>query len=923
MIRIAIVMILLFLTLHAKTAEEFEKNNQEELRLMLQSFLYINDLEDAYKTAKIGYSQDKNSIYWNQKLAEISMYRGDANEAIKYMKFIYSKTEDKKVAKQIIDYGLSSYQYEDIMRVAVLEAQKEPTKENIDRMVYIYSQVGLPQEAAEILYQEYQKNSSQKSFLTEALKIYMEMGDLISAKKIVDIIEKDKLYSRKNIELLAYFYYLKMDINSAYEVLFLSQDKKHDIKYYQLLSDLGWYLQKYKPSAKASEYLIQEDKGRLVDYERVIDVYKDTDSELALKRSLQAYEKFKLSYLFYLFANHSIKHKKFDILKELIQKVDKSTSSLKSEANYWLIKAQVYKETDEIYLAKDALNKARELEPDSLNIQLSVIFFYSDYKFYEQLKLELDRLSDRSDLPSVFYYPLASLYFSLDEVDKAAYYIDKVSISDEKSDEFIDFKFLQADIYRAKNNEYAFMQKIYEIEDILKARVKKDKTLKKDDKFLNNYLRAKVYISSADEFEDELYDAKPYLTKAHYDDLSYFWAMRTDANERAYHIYQRVEDKPLWLKFSNALAQQNHTNIENLLTRYIDTLPSSDATQGLYTDGEIAHAQTKNYEILDKNFDSQDAYIQHLELSKQRSNLFDIKFSNYNRDPLLRRYVNIKNSIYIGDGYYALGDLNYYKNSTLDDSELIDNFDDTLEFKVGLKRVFKRGYLEFKGGYCDAMESYGVYSLDGGYKINHYFNIESSISKNIEADETTQLLLGGKKDMLSFDFRWDILASTSLDLEYENNSYESQDDVDLGDGDVFRISLSHQLRNGYPDMRVGVFYYKSIYNETSGSRGVIDDIQEQENKVLPNNFYNLGMNFSYGMANSDYYTRVWRPYFEVNSYYNSESSGFDYGMSAGYGGKAFKQDHMVFGVSYAESTNGIDDRTFELFLRYKFGYAYP
>jgi len=46
-------------------------NNESELRLLLQVFLYKGDLENAYKVANIGYKAYPNSYYWNQKMADI------------------------------------------------------------------------------------------------------------------------------------------------------------------------------------------------------------------------------------------------------------------------------------------------------------------------------------------------------------------------------------------------------------------------------------------------------------------------------------------------------------------------------------------------------------------------------------------------------------------------------------------------------------------------------------------------------------------------------------------------------------------------------------------------------------------------------------------------------------------------------------
>ena len=81
------------------------------------------------------------------------------------------------------------------------------------------------------------------------------------------------------------------------------------------------------------------------------------------------------------------------------------------------------------------------------------------------------------------------------------------------------------------------------------------------------------------------------------------------------------------------------------------------------------------------------------------------------------------------------------------------------------------------------------------------------------------------------------------------------------------------------------------------------------------------MNFSYGEMYRNLYTRVWRPYFEIYPYYNSDINDFTFGLNAGIGGKVFHQDHMNIGVSYSDSVNGIGGKILEFYINYQFMYT--
>jgi len=311
-----------------------------------------------------------------------------------------------------------------------------------------------------------------------------------------------------------------------------------------------------------------------------------------------------------------------------------------------------------------------------------------------------------------------------------------------------------------------------------------------------------------------------------------------------------------------------------------------------------------------------------LEYTKERDNLLTAKASYYDRDPLLRKYITLKNSYYIANGFSLLADLKYYKNSTQDSNILIYVPKTTTEASVGVKKRLNKGSIELNIGRTYGMRNYYTADLLANYTPNQYFTLQAEAEKNGVADESIQLLIGGKKDKLGIDLSYNFLNSTSLDISIDKNKYTSQDNVYIGKGTYTQLILGHQIRNGYPDMRIEGFMEYGAFDEVAGNKGVIEELRNKKYQVLPNDFYNIGLTFNYGMQNSTIYTRVWRPYFEVSSYLNSEVNGFSYAFQAGYGGKVYTQDHLIFGVDYTNDVNGIGGSILELFLQYQFLYAH-
>ncbi|NPA59848.1 MAG: tetratricopeptide repeat protein [Epsilonproteobacteria bacterium] len=918
----------------------------EELKLMLQVFLYKGDLENAYKVASIGYNQNKTSYYWNQKMAEICQWTNRSARSMKHLRIMYEKRYDKKIEDKLIAYGSSNYQYEEIEPLVVNRARKNPTEENIDLMIKVYKEIGLPEKVVKVLDTEYRKNPKNKMLLTKALDLSLEIGDLELSKKYVNMIEQKESYTLKDAYLVAKYYYVTHDIPKAYENILQTdvkervlskkenkideiRDIKHELKltdedkYYQLKSDLGWYLQDNINAAISSKYLMYLGKARLVDYERIAFVYQKLDSKLARIAIKKAYKEYKLSYLFYSFANEAINSKTYDELNELIKEIDAEHSPLVNDSLFWIIKSQVYAHYKQKDLEKEALLHALKIDPDNYQTKLTLLWYFLDEKDIQKVKIILTEMAEDKNLDSSLYFPMAGAYFDINEINIASYYTQKLLHSNNRVTKLIEFKFLQAYIYQIQNNEPAFKSYMKEIVHDLKEQAKKDPELKKQDRWLSNYLRSSMYILHPDKFEKKLKKAKKYMTKKNYDEIAYSWAVKNNAYEKSLKIYNKMATKELWVRLSNNMIFQDHSKIENLLDWYLKSLSMGDKSQATEQDGQVALSQSVTFNGLQRNDDNQNAYIHHRDLSKRRSDDLKVKIAYLDRDPLVQDYINVYNRTYLQNAWYLYTGANFFINKSVDKTLLINVPNNTIEGSLGIRKIYDRGYLQANLKYYDSMRSYFGGSLEGKYRFSTDIVGKLILAKNRNAQDTTQLVLGGKKDMLSVDLTWNILNSTSIDLLHEQNRFDSQDGIYLGKGEYSRIDIQQQIRNGYPDIRIGVFYDFNHYKETSGTRGVIDRLQVKQYAILPSDFWNIGLNFSYGMQNSEAYTRVWRPYFEFTPYYTSETDDYNFGFNVGYGGKVWHQDHMSIGGSYSKSVNGLSGTVFELYLKYQFMYYHP
>jgi hypothetical protein len=898
--------------------------SEEELKLMVQSFLFNKDLKNAFLITSIAYKKFPTSPYWNQQMADIASWSGNPNAAINAKIFLYQKDREPKLRDEIINYGLSMYQYMLIEALVIDKTIQDPSDANVKLLIFVENAIGTPEKAAKMLKEIYAKNSANSNLLTQEFQLALDLGDLDLMKDAAEQVLKNRVYTLENVSLLAYYYYLQKDIKASYNALLLAQvsptnpsTDKVVLKYYQLLSDVGWYVQEYATAAKASKHLIDINSTRLTDYVRVVDFYTKSDSNLSMYTAKKAYLQFKQPYLFYSFADLAFKQKEYKELADIVTIVDESNSKFKNEAQYFLIKAKLSTALNEKEKALGYLNQIISMSNDDTSLQLNVFWFYIDNGWLKEAKNYMLKMENSGNVDPKYYFPFASTYYSLGEIDKANSYMQKILSSKSDIASSKDFKSLQAYIYQMQGHEESYYKTLYELKNELEAQSKESSELGNTNDYLTSYLNSSMPISGAERFETMLKNAQKHLTPESYSSLSYSWAMRNNADEMSHAIYTNSKNKELWMQFSDALTFKNKTEIENLLDNNLSELSKSDAVNAAKDDGQIALAQTLNFDELDKNSLNQGSYVKQIELSKLRSNQFDVKTSYYNRDPLFQKYISLSRKNYIARGYEIEGSFSYYKNNSLDTSVLDNIKSDTKEADIKLQKSFDENSIALHVSYNDFLKSYYSYGI--GAKVKPFEKLLADISyeKNMPSEDSMAMVIAGKKDMFSIDMQWTPLSTLTLDLAYQKNSFTSQDNQKLGDGDYTKIALSKKIKESYPDITTSIFVDHGTYNTTSTTHGIIDTIQNPSTPVLAENFYNIGGKLDYGMLNQNIFSRSWRPYFSVAPFYNTTSENFNFGLAAGIGGKIFHQNHLNIEANYSQPANGLNGVIFQIFLKYQ------
>ena len=317
--------------------------------------------------------------------------------------------------KELVDYALLTYRYKDALAFAKKLYEQNPSDENLEILMQIYKELGKPQKTLPLLERKFAKKGDIDS-IEEALGIAIEVGELQKAKKYVDVLMQNKKLAFRASLYIARYFYINKEIEKASDVLQRVKEPKEEekkskeyLEYLHLKSDLAWYTQNIQKAAKASLLAIELGGGRVEDFERAIYFYQKKDPSLTTSLAKEGYERFRLSYLFYTYANTALQNGNHKELVSFFGTLDEQNSPLANDALYWLIKAQTYNALGKSTEAMAYMEKAFELNGSDDAIRIAMIWFLADFKQNGKLK-ELLFSIEEGEVGERFYFPLASAY---------------------------------------------------------------------------------------------------------------------------------------------------------------------------------------------------------------------------------------------------------------------------------------------------------------------------------------------------------------------------------------------------------------------------------------------------------------------------------------------------------------------------------
>ncbi|KIG03029.1 tetratricopeptide repeat protein [Caballeronia concitans] len=227
-------------------------------------------------------------------------------------------------------------------------------------------------------------------------------------------------------------------------------------------------------------------------------------------------------------------------------------------------------------------------------------------------------------------------------------------------------------------------------------------------------------------------------------------------------------------------------------------------------------------------------------------------------------------------------------------------------------------------GRRNAFDDFTTFLIEGIWFEQRNMSFNYALGINQAATETSQLIVGGMKDLASvgFNYRPDPHVFVGGRVEYDR--FHGQDKSFLGTGTVVDFNAGYKLRVDYPDYTIRAVVTHGQYSASGNPGGQLARLLPAgtpltARQFMPQTFTQEGVLFSFGDDLPEGYTRAWRPFFAAGPLHDS-NQGWTAQVRVGLAGSVFGNDQALVYYEHAGATAGRTQAFTEYGVRYRWLY---
>lgn len=908
-------------------------------------YLENGKVEQAYVVARRAGQAVPGEMRWRRRWAHVAEWTGRPVEALEQWQVVAKQGPNAAAWATVVRMARSvNDDHALIVGLKELEKYSDWSFVQVEDLLMAYERVGQPEKAITQLRQVLRMHREREVFERLGL-LYERMGHAQEAMAVYRMLHEELGSTVELATKRASLLYQGGNIQEAFVVLVEKQKDAplDDVQYWETLGNLAWDLQDDAMARRAFGRLFEQNDLSSSGLERYILLVKDDHPQQAIEFAHYGWEKYS-NVSFFLFTLDILgKRQQWDVIGQMLENVTSSQQLLlESHQQYWLVRAEVLSRKGHVEKALLAYREALRRDPDSPSIRLAVVWLLIDHQRPDQLEPLLGQWESMAIADSRFWGAFASAHMLVGQPAEALPYFER-KFREEPHD------YLWVLYYADALETAGYQNRAWNLRQHAWLTLRTEVMSGNNQAWGRDAMLVYARLALTREPGDQL--ASIFERLLHHDDgapvqeLMLSWYLSREQYGPArfwlWRQYGRQLSKPAFAELALALADNDWVAIDRLLTakpssldrlqqvvaakhlqreRLVQTLafegvedsPAPELYARALADATLSHVSSP--------FDSQ----QRLPLTGQlRSGIPTVatRFLYQDRDPLVSQQVEHLWTVPLGRGFEFRPFVSRRWQRTTDRQTLRRVPDTDTRWGGHLQWDMGSGLGELTLYHRKALTSF--MSIRGRARVtwDRRTTTEFLAGRNVEADTSVGMLIGGVKDMLRISHTYQASKWDSAFIQLDYPRFYSQDRQFLGQGFAVEGSWSHHLRLAYPDFRVRLSGSLQGYSRRSTVSGKMPGLFGHESTipvstVLPKVFRQIELGVGIGESVLFSYGKNIRP-FVFGGVNVNEETGVGANISGGMNGSVFGPDRLSLFGRYVRGGFGQDSTVTEWGLHYQ------
>jgi hypothetical protein len=935
-----------------------------DYELAYRVFLANGDVANAQRIAQTALDKDPQSTLWRERLAQVAEWNHQPEVALRNYLMLAQTRGDDASWQQVARLAPGLDDDAAMLAVTLYQSNRQPDNlKLLDAVVFSYERLGDPDGALHFL--QGRVNGALRRTVIERYALIAERkGDDDLALRTYRDLEREYGPNASYGLKIATILYARTQFDAALSAM--NEAKRgaqaSDDDFWRFYALLGAAVQQSKATNEGYRALLGGGGARPDDYEVMAGFYSDSPLD-AGRLAEYAYRHGGpprlLSQALYQYQRARAWGRIQVLLASLSQE---QLAAAEQSATFLLARAEYERQTGAVADAARDIKRAAMLAPDNAEARAAYLWMLNDRGTDVELRSALRRFAfDAEDDPQL-WAPYGAAYLRLGDGRQALHFLHKQS-GDAMRSPLWRLTYADALELNGRIDDAWRIRKTVWLE---LARRQRDPThssplsAAEQDDLRGRYVALTTLFDSGDRSRavliemlradresdrdapatSELGDIgmlppvqqqairqerRVYSAIAGEAAISWAQAQGEPDLERAWLEKQYIErsTRPVYAEAQLAISEGNVDELSRLLDDLPDLIPRQTKVDAQVLTGRYADAQTSAFDSLTRlpDDDVMQAQLQDQLLRSAQS--IASAFRYVDQGPLRFTEESLTGSIALSPAQAI--QFRYMQRDQSTDAA-------ALPYAPPYDRLVEAIY-QRHGQYDDesvtlgrrnALDDFTTARIQGTYTQSPRLTLTYAFGYNQAATETTQLLVGGTKDMASVGFNYRPDTRWFGGGRYEYASFHGQDGSSLGDGNLVELNAGYKIKVDYPDYTIRAVFSHGQYSADGTPGNPLRVLLPAgapfiAQSLMPQTFTQGGLLFSFGDDLPETYSKRWRPMFSGGPLRDSRA-GWTAQFELGLAGSVFGHDQALIYALYQGASSNSSTSVKEVGVRYRWLY---